>query len=95
MFQYFFAGGFAVGAGIHKTLCMIRSNLAFSIISFLLGINHLTFSCYAISIDINNRDVYPCTDYYYAVGDGSSRPSSRPIYDSRRSSRSSDLFPKL
>ncbi len=43
--------------------------------SVFFGINHFTFSCVAINIDIQTRNNYQghYTDYYYAVGSDSGR----------------------
>ncbi len=70
MFQYFFAGGFALGAGKQRTVCMIRSNLAFSIMWHPPP--GVLVCCYKHRRQ-QSLFRYSYADWYYAVGDDRGR----------------------
>lgn len=47
--QYFFSGGYGLGAGYKATLPLIRRNFALSLVAFCISICHLGFSSIAVA----------------------------------------------
>lgn len=82
--QYIIAGGFAIGAGIHRSCCMVVTNLTLSIVASLFAFIQIAGTGVLVGLDISVTCKEDPTDpeayHKYMVSEARDRIFNRAWY---------------